>query len=110
MIDISSTPDDPTAHALDALTEMIPATPTDSPNAPLLRRIEAALGAAVAIADALPDNHDPASLADAAALVAEVRGAADRIERRLWEVTAQTPWLSPNWRLPTFSEARAGGL
>lgn len=104
------TPDDPTGRVLEALIWTVPAVPSDSPNAPLLRRIEAALGAAVAIADALPDNHDPASLADAAALVATARSAADRIEQRLWGITTQTPRLPTGWRLATFSDARAGGF
>ena len=81
-------------------------SPGDTANAPLARRLEALLLAAMAVSDALPDNADPLGHAHATELANLAHAAAQRITDRVHgiELAAPTPRLPDGWRVPTFTE------
>ena len=89
---------DSISQTIEALCLIVPPQPGDSLNAPLVRRLEVLLQAAMAMADAIPDNGG-LSLADALELTAQARATAARIDTKAWAAAAQ------GFSLPRCTEA-----
>ncbi len=97
---------DAVSMAIDALEAIMPSRPGDSLNAPLVRRIEVLLRAAMALADALPDNGG-LRLSDSADLTVLGYATADRISGMSHRQSHMAQRLPAGFTLPSFSEAAA---
>jgi len=97
---------DTVSMAIDAIEAIMPSRPGDSLNAPLVRRIEVLLRAAMALADALPDNGG-LKLSDSADLTVLGYATADRISRMSHRQAHMAQRLPVGFTLPSFSEAAA---
>jgi hypothetical protein len=84
----------------------MPSRPDDSLNAPLVRRIDVLLRAAMALADALPDNGG-LKLSESADLTVLGYATADRISRMSHRQSHVAQRLPAGFTLPSFSEAAA---
>lgn len=97
---------DAVSMAIDALEAIMPSRPGDSLNAPLVRRIEVLLRAAMALADALPDNGG-LRVSESTDLTVLGYATADRISRRSHRQSHMAQRLPAGFTLPSFSEAAA---
>lgn len=91
---------DPISQTIEAICDIVPNRPGDSPNDPLARRLEVLIRAAEAIARAFPDNGD-LGVAEGVDLTIQAHTLASMVSTR-------TSWCLPDGhRLPSFSEAAA---
>ena len=91
---------DPISQTVKALEAIVPNRPGDTPNDPLVRRLEVLIGAAAAIAKAFPDNGE-LGVAEGVDLTIQAHTLASMVNTR-------TSWCLPErYRLPSFSEAAA---
>jgi hypothetical protein len=97
---------DAVSMAIDAIEAIMPSRPGDSLNAPLVRRIEVLLRAAMALADALPDNGG-LRLSESEDLTVLGYAAADLISRVSHRQSHVAQRLPAGFTLPRFSEAAA---
>jgi hypothetical protein len=97
---------DAVSMAIDALEAIMPSRPGDSLNAPLVRRIEVLLRAAMALADALPDNGG-LKLSESADLTVLGYAAADLISRVSHRQSHMAQRLPAGFTLPSCSEVAA---
>ena len=97
---------DTVSMAIDAIEAIMPSRPGDSLNAPLVRRIEVLLRAAMALADALPDNGG-LRVSESADLTVLGYATADRISRMSHRQAHMAQRLPVGFTLPSFSEAAA---
>ncbi len=91
---------DSISQAIEAICEIVPNRPGDSPNAPLARRLEVLIEAAAAIARAFPDNGE----------LGETKGLDLTVQARTLAhlVDTRTQWCLPEgFNLPRCSEAAA---
>ena len=97
-------------RALASLCEAVPSLPSDSPNAPLARRLMVLLLAAQAVANAIPENPDLLPPTTSIALAGLAQTTAERIRLQVYgydpaATVPLTPRLPDGWSLPRFSEA-----
>jgi hypothetical protein len=97
---------DTVSMAIDAIEAIMPSRPGDSLNAPLVRRIEVLLRAAMALASALPDNGG-LRVSESADLTVLGYATADRISRMSHRQAHMAQRLPVGFTLPSFSEAAA---
>jgi len=100
---------DTVSMAIDAIEAIMPNRPGDSLNAPLVRRIDVLLRAAMALADALPDNGG-LRVSESTDLTNLAYAAADLISCRSYRQACMAQRLPDGFTLPSFSEAATEGI
>ena len=100
---------DTVSMAIDAIEAIMPNRPSDSLNAPLVRRIDVLLRAAMAVASALPDNGG-INVSDSTDLTVLAYQTADLISRMSQKQVCMAQRLPAGFTLPSFSEAATEGI